>query len=201
MCSKRHCIRRPEAWEGDDRKDDGGDPQGSPFSFGSGIWILWRGLPKSVIFERGTAFRPLAPTLLPATASARFTPRVRRSRKHGGEPPRWRRHMGCWRTSQSRRCRAGVPGPAKKVSPPWLAGFRSRRRLHCRPPCTSEASSGRPAGHSRLIPMAGLTSQRNSWFVGGRSVECGGESLWGQARGVPRGRETKRPGGGTSPGR
>ena len=24
MCSKRHCIRRPEAWEGDDRKDDGG---------------------------------------------------------------------------------------------------------------------------------------------------------------------------------
>src|SRR5947209_3095243 len=22
MCSKRHCIRRPEAWEGDDRKDE-----------------------------------------------------------------------------------------------------------------------------------------------------------------------------------
>src|SRR3954453_9935473 len=54
MCSKRHCFRRPEAWEGDDRKGDGGDPQGSPFSFGSGIWLLWRGLPKSVIFEKGT---------------------------------------------------------------------------------------------------------------------------------------------------
>src|SRR3954451_15044993 len=38
MCSKRHCIRRPEAWEGDDRKDDGGDPQGSPLRIYSRVW-------------------------------------------------------------------------------------------------------------------------------------------------------------------